>query len=152
MDSENKILSFEREFDAPRQLIWDVWTKPEHFSKWYAPEHFTIPICELDVRPGGTARIDMQGPDGIIYPSIGTFKEVVKPELLSFTNSPLDGDDNKLFEVLHTLVLTENGTKTRFNLTSKVLWAGPQAGPYLAGMEPGLNQALVKLSEVISSL
>ena len=70
---------------------------------------------------------------------------------MSFTNAVLDNEGNKLFEVLQTLTLIENGTKTDFELTAEVLSATPEAAPYLAGMEPGLKQALGKLDTLINS-
>jgi uncharacterized protein YndB with AHSA1/START domain len=148
--TQYKTLHITRTFNASRQAVWDAWTKPDHFTQWYSPEHFTIPICELDVKPEGKIRIDMKGPDGTIYPSSGVFKEVTQPERLAFTNSPLDNAGNKLFEVLHSLTLTENEGKTVLSLTSQVLSAGPEAGPYLAGMEVGLNEALQKLENLLS--
>ena len=43
----------ERTFDAPVDLIWQMWTQPEHFKKWYGPKGFTVPVAEMDVRIGG---------------------------------------------------------------------------------------------------
>jgi len=149
---EYKTLNITRTFDAPRELVWDAWTQPEQFAQWYAPDDFTIPVCELDVRPEGKVRIDMKGPDGTVYPSSGEFKEVAKPEHLAFTNSPLDGDGNQLFVVLHTLELAETDGQTTLNLTSEVLSAGPDAAPFLAGMETGLNQAIQKLDRLVNKL
>jgi uncharacterized protein YndB with AHSA1/START domain len=147
-----KTITIEREFEAPRELVWETWTKPEHFSKWYAPDHFTVPVCELDVRPEGKIRIDMKGPDATVYPSSGVFQEVSKPEHLSFINSPLDADGNKMFEVLQSLTLTDQAGKTQFRLVSKVVSAGPQAAPFLAGMDEGLNQSIKHLEALIQDL
>lgn len=148
MAEDYKPLNITATFNASQEDVWDTWTKPEQFSQRYAPDHFTIPVCELDVRPGGNLRVDMKGPDGTIYPSSGVFKEVEKPKKLAFTNSPLDSKGNKLFEVLHTLELHEDGDKTTLKLTSKVLSATPDAAPYLAGMEAGLKQAIQKLAKL----
>ncbi len=147
---ESKAINITRAFDVPREAVWDAWTQPELFAQWYAPDYFTIPVCELDVRPGGKIRIDMKGPDGTVYPSSGEFEEVAKPERLAFTNSPLDSEGKPLFEVLHTLVLTEAAGKAELNLTSRVLSAGPAAAPFLAGMEAGLNQAIEKLEQLVA--
>jgi uncharacterized protein YndB with AHSA1/START domain len=147
--AEYKPLHIVRTFNAPQQIVWDACTKPEHVAEWYAPDLFTVPVCELDVRPQGKLRIDMQGPDGVRYPSIGEFQEVVPPERLVFTNSPLDADNNILFEVRHSLRLSEANGQTTFDLTSEVVSAGPKAAPYLAGMEPGLNQAVGKLAALV---
>jgi uncharacterized protein YndB with AHSA1/START domain len=150
--SHYKTLNITRTFNVPRHLVWAAWTTPEHFKEWYAPDHFTVPVCELDVRPGGQLRVDMKGPDGMVYPSSGVFKEVIKPERLAFTNSPLDADGNKLFEVLHTATFTEHDGKTVLSLTSQVVSAGPDAAPYLTGMEAGLAQAIQKLDRLVGRL
>ncbi|HYH13179.1 MAG TPA: SRPBCC domain-containing protein, partial [Thermomicrobiales bacterium] len=63
------IIVITREFDAPRELVWQAWSDPDHVAAWYAPEGFTVPRIELDFRPGGVMELDMQGPDGTIYPN-----------------------------------------------------------------------------------
>ena len=57
-----------RTFDAPRKLVWQAWTDPKMMAQWFGPRGFTNPFCELDVRPGGSLRIVMRGPDGNDYP------------------------------------------------------------------------------------
>src|SRR5690242_1348376 len=71
-----------RVFEAPRALVWQVWTEPRHVAQWWGPHGFTNPVCELDPRPGGALRIDMAGPDGVVSPCTGIFHEVVAPERL----------------------------------------------------------------------
>ena len=144
--TQYKPLHITKTFDAPRSLVWEAWTKPEHFAQWYAPDQFSIPVCELDVRTGGQIRVDMKGPDGTIYPSTGTFVTLVEPERLVMTNTPLDSEGNVLFEVRHSLTLSEHDGQTVLDLISEVVSAGPKAAPYLAGMETGLQQALAKLA------
>ncbi len=59
-------LVIEREFDAPRELLWKVWTEPDEVAKWWGPEGFTTPrdTIEIDLRPGGACKMTMVGPDG----------------------------------------------------------------------------------------
>jgi uncharacterized protein YndB with AHSA1/START domain len=149
--NEYQPLYFERSFTASKETVWDAWTKPEQFAQWYAPEYFSIPVCELNVEPGGSLRVDMQGPDGTRYPSSGTFREVKKPDRLVFTNSPLDSEGNKLFEVRHTIVLNEANGQTKLSIISDVVKAGPHAKPFLSGMEVGITQALQKLEVYIEA-
>ena len=100
-------------FDARREVVWDAWTKRDHLSKWWGPEMFyDSRFCEVDVCPGGSIRIDMKGPDGVMYPMTGTFKEVREPEWLVFSATPLDAAGNVMFEMLQTAVFTEQGAKT----------------------------------------
>jgi uncharacterized protein YndB with AHSA1/START domain len=61
-------LTITRVFDAPRALVFEVWTDPKHLAQWWGPQGFTNPVCEFDARVGGELRIHMRGPDGSIYP------------------------------------------------------------------------------------
>ena len=57
----------ERDFDAPVELIWQMWTDPEHFKAWYGPTGAAIPVAKMDVRVGGTRLVCMEfaSPDGV---------------------------------------------------------------------------------------
>ena len=75
-----------REFNAPRELVWEAWTHPEHVAHWWGPRGFTTTIEKMDVRPGGLWKHVMHGPDGANYPNQSVFKEVVKPERIVFSH------------------------------------------------------------------
>lgn len=64
-------LTITRVFDAPRELMFRLWTEPEHISRWWGPHDFTVPHAEFDARPGGRLRIDFRGPDGEVFPNYG---------------------------------------------------------------------------------
>jgi uncharacterized protein YndB with AHSA1/START domain len=147
--SDYQPLHITRTFTAPRQAVWDAVTQPEQLKQWYMPAPFSIPSCELDVRPGGALRIDTQDPDGNIMPVTGEYTVVEKPSKLVTVSSPLDADGNKLFVVQQTIVLTESDGQTTFDIAAEVLSAGPNADQYLQGMEPGLNQALDQLGTLL---
>ena len=53
-------LTFVRIFDAPRSLVFSLWTDPKHIVRWWAPHDFTVPEAEFDARPGGRLRIDFR--------------------------------------------------------------------------------------------
>jgi uncharacterized protein YndB with AHSA1/START domain len=76
----------EREFDAPRELVWEAWTDPKHVVEWWGPDGFTTTIEKMDVRPGGVWKHVMHGPDGTDYPNQSTFTEVVKPERIVYSH------------------------------------------------------------------
>lgn len=73
-----------RRFDAPRELVFRAWTDPRHIRQWWGPQGFSSDGCEIDLRPGGTFRLEMLGPDGVLYPCEGRFREVVVPERLVY--------------------------------------------------------------------
>lgn len=87
----------ERIFDAPVELIWQLWTQPELFKTWYGPEGFSIPVAEMDVRVGGKHLFCMerQTPQGSMKMwSTGEYTEVVPNERLSYTDSIADEHGN----------------------------------------------------------
>jgi uncharacterized protein YndB with AHSA1/START domain len=137
---------FTRTFDAPRNLVFKVWTDPRHLAKWWGPHGFTNPRCEWDARPDGAIHIDMRGPDGRIYPMSGRFREIVEPERLVFVCAALDESRKPMFEVLNTVTFAEEGGKTVLTLTARVITSTPSAPQYLKGMEMGWTQSLERLS------
>ncbi len=149
--SDYQPLHMSRTFNAPRQSVWDAWTKPDEFKQWFMPAPFSVASAELDVQVGGQIKIDTKSPDGSIMPLQGTYTTVEEPNRLIMTNSPLDADGNKLFEVQHTIVLTEADGKTTLDLTAEVLWAGPNSEQFLQGMEPGLKQALDQMQTLVEA-
>jgi uncharacterized protein YndB with AHSA1/START domain len=85
-DTSDREIIITRVFDAPRELVWEAWTNPQHVSKWWGPEGFTTTIEEMNVKPGGTWKHVMRGPDGTEYPNKSIFIEVVKPERIVYNH------------------------------------------------------------------
>lgn len=75
-----------RVFDAPRALVWEAWTKPEHLASWWGPRGFTTTIEEHDLRPGGRFKHVMHGPDGTDYPNLSVFREIVPQERIAYSH------------------------------------------------------------------
>jgi uncharacterized protein YndB with AHSA1/START domain len=142
-----KDLTITRLLDAPRAMVFKAWTDAKHVAQWWGPHEFTNPRCEWDLRPGGEMRIDMLGPDGMVFAMSGVFHEVVEPERIVYTNSGLDEDGEKTFEILVTVRFVEQGRKTVVSVHSRVLRAGPGAEKYLAEMEMGWTQCIERLGE-----
>lgn len=140
-----------RVFDAPRSLVFKVWTDPKHVAQWWGPNGFTNPVCEVDVRPGGAIRIDMRGPDGTVYPMTGVYREIIEPELLVFAASALGDGGRPVLEVLTTAKFAEQGGKTKLTLRARVLSTTPEGIPHLEGMEEGWTQSLERLAEYLGS-
>jgi uncharacterized protein YndB with AHSA1/START domain len=85
----------ERSFDATVGLIWQMWTQPEHFKKWYGPKGFTVPVAEMDLRVGGKRLICMASPDGSMKMwTTGEYVEIVQNERLVYTERPADENGN----------------------------------------------------------
>jgi len=79
-------ITMSRVFDAPRELVFRAWTDPELVAQWWGPDGFTNTIDEMDVRPGGTWRFVMHGPDGVDYPNRIVYDEVLSPERIVYTH------------------------------------------------------------------
>lgn len=87
----------ERTFEAPVGLIWQLWTQPEHFAKWYGPEGVTVTVDKMDVRIGGKHLfcMHMQTPDGVMkFWTTGEYTEIVPNERLVYTDSIADENGN----------------------------------------------------------
>lgn len=76
-DAAKKQLHMTRLLKAPVELVWEVWTNPEHIAKWWGPDGFTNTIHTMDVKPGGEWRLTMHGPDGKNYPNRSEFLEII---------------------------------------------------------------------------
>jgi len=83
-----------RVLDAPRRLVFDAWTQPEILKRWWAPEGCTTPFCTVDLRVGGSFHFCMRLPDGQEVWGLGTFREIVEPELIRYTDQFADAEGN----------------------------------------------------------
>lgn len=137
-------LVLSREFRAPRALVWQAWTDPAHIVKWWGPHRFTTPHAEIDLRPGGALRFDMQGPDGRIVPAHGTVEDVRAPEHLVLTTR-LTHEGEVMVEVRHTVTFEAIGDRTKVTMHAHVLVATAAAAGPLAGMREGWGQSLDRL-------
>jgi uncharacterized protein YndB with AHSA1/START domain len=117
-NTEGRELVFKRVFNAPRDLVFDVWTDPKHVAQWWGPTGFSTTIQEMDVRAGGTWRLVMHGPDGTDYKNRIVFLEVVKPERLVYKHEPEKGTEPVTFET--TVTFADRGGKTE--LTMRMLF------------------------------
>jgi uncharacterized protein YndB with AHSA1/START domain len=105
-----------RLIDASPALVFKAWTQQEHAARWWGPAGFTIVSCRLDAMPGGTYRVAMRSPDGIVRTKRGTYREVVAPERLVFTYAWEDTDGNPGHEMLITVTFEPQGDQTVLTL------------------------------------
>jgi uncharacterized protein YndB with AHSA1/START domain len=133
-----------RAFNAPRRLVFDAWTMPEHVRHWYGPRHLTLTVCEIDLRPGGAWRYVVQAPDGSEYGFSGEYREIAPPERPVYTEGfeAMPGAD-----YLVTTTFDEQDGKT--TLTSRLLYKSQEHrdGHLNSGMEPGMRETLERLDE-----
>jgi len=98
-----------RVFDAPRELVFEAWTNPEHLGRWFGPKGFSVTTHEIDVRVGGRWRFVFNAPDGRAYGNRIVFLEVKRPELLLFDHGSDRDDDPERFRVTVTFDEQSNG-------------------------------------------
>ena len=82
--AENREMRTTQAFKAPLDLMWEVWTKPEHIANWWGPSGFTSTIHEMDMQEGGEWKLTLHGPDGKNYPNRSIFREIVLFEKIAF--------------------------------------------------------------------
>jgi uncharacterized protein YndB with AHSA1/START domain len=83
-------LSFSRIIDAPREVLFDVWTDAEHFAQWFGPRQVALPFCRIDPRPGGALHFCHRLTDGTEIWVKGVYREFVAPERLVLSLSFVD--------------------------------------------------------------
>lgn len=116
----DRVLKIERVFDAPRKLVFDAWTKPEHMANWWGPRGFKSTVLKNELRPGGAYRIHMLGPDGDHWTQ-GIYREVVPPERLVMDGSWADANGNPTRPATTlTLLFEDLGGKTRLTLHNAI--------------------------------
>ena len=101
-------LRMQRTLDAPVELIWEVWTNPEHIANWWGPNGFTNTIHKMDMQPGGEWDLTMHGPDGTDYKNHSVFKEIVPNEKIVYEH--VSGP-----KFLATITFTAQGEQTLIN-------------------------------------
>jgi uncharacterized protein YndB with AHSA1/START domain len=145
-------VTISRLLNAPRERVFAAWTDPAQVAQWWSPHGFSNPVCELDVRPGGAMRIDMLGPDGVVYPDTGVYHEIVPPERIVFTSRAFEDESGQAeLEVLITVTFAEDAGKTQLTVQAVPVKATPAVAGALAGMEVGWRQSLEKLAELLET-
>ena len=149
------VITIVRVFDAPRELVFKAWTDPEQLAQWWGPHGVTVPYIAVDVRTGGTWRIDMQATDGTIYPNKGVYLEVVPPERIVFTDE-IDADvtvwgDNPPPSSVSTMLFEEVDGMTRLTTITRLQTIEQRDAMLEVGHEAGWNESLDRLAELLAA-
>ena len=118
----------QRQFTAPRTLLFQVFTRAEHLVRWWAPPPYTVPVCTIDLRPGGIWHYCMRSPEGQDHWARSVYSEIVLPEKLVYTSTFADEHANPIEGVpehLTTVIFTEEAGKTR--VTARVQFTSAAA-------------------------
>jgi uncharacterized protein YndB with AHSA1/START domain len=106
-------LVMRRTFDAPRILVWKAWTESDHLLRWMCPAQFKVLFAENDLRIGGRWRSGMRSPDGESFIHCGEYLEIDRPSRLVFTHSWEKNHLEPVADTRITVMLDEDGAKTR---------------------------------------
>jgi uncharacterized protein YndB with AHSA1/START domain len=145
----------ERQFAAPRALMFQVLTQPDHLKRWWAPQPYTISACTIDLRPGGIWHYAMRSPEGQEHWARSVYREVMPPEKLAYTTTfadeyahPIEG----MPEHLTTVIFTEENGKTR--VTARVEFSSAEALKIAVdlGMLQGITMTWDYLVEYVQEL
>ena len=143
-------ITLTRLFDAPRQLVFEAMTKPEHVRRWWGAldERYSVIVCEIDLRPGGAWRYVGRGPKGE-FAFRGVYREIAAPGRLVYTEIYEPFPDG---ESVVTQVLTEEGGKTRLALTAEYPSKDVRDTVLKTGMEKGAAVSYDRLEDILHEL
>lgn len=149
-EPEKQELFIIREFDAPRELVFNAFTDPQLVVQWMGPRNLTMKIEYFDARDGGSWRYISTDPDGNEFAFRGVFHEISKPEraIQTFEFEMMKGHvvlDTALFEPL------AGGHRTKLTIHSVFQSIGDRDGMVQSGMEGGLNEGYERLDELLAT-
>jgi uncharacterized protein YndB with AHSA1/START domain len=138
-----------RVVDAPRALVWEAYTKPEHVQQWMlGPEGWTMPACEIDLRPGGAFRYVWRRAEGDEMEITGTYVEIWPPDRIVSTESwGADWPDTR-----NTLALTEEDSRTTITTTMLYPSKDVRDAALESGMKDGASVTFDRLAAYLASL
>jgi uncharacterized protein YndB with AHSA1/START domain len=153
-DKVKKELTIIREFDAPIELVFSMWTDQKLLQQWWGPFGVTNPTCEFEAKVGGKIHIVMLAGEelgqlnGQEWPMTGIVKEIDRPQKLVYTSNAIV-NGKEVLENLNTVTFEEVEGKTKMTLHIIVTKTTPEAAGPLSGMEMGYTQSIDKLSQFI---
>ena len=114
--SLDRVLVLTRDFQAPRALVFEAWTDPQHLVQWWGPKDFTLPHYQQDFRVGGSYRLCMRSPEGEDHWVWGVYREIVEPERIVFTWNRDPHPEMPRAESVVSVTLAEHAGGTRLTL------------------------------------
>ncbi len=141
-----------RSYDAAPEIVFKAWTDAPQVAEWWGPHGFTNPVCEVDARPGGIVRIDMQAPDGTAFPMTGVCREVTAPErIVLATRAFLDEQGRaQLSGVITAAFSRREGGGTELTLHATAAISTEELAGALEGMDAGWGESLDRLAEFLA--
>jgi uncharacterized protein YndB with AHSA1/START domain len=135
-----------RVFNAPRELVFDAFSKPELMKRWFGPRGWNLVVCDIDLRVGGGFRFVLRGPDGKDMGMRGAYKEIARPE----RSVHMESYDDYPGESQVTAVFTEENGKTTLNVTVQYPSKEVRDIVLQTGMEHGAAESYDRLAELLA--
>lgn len=148
---KDRTIHITREFDAPRNLVFEAFSQSEHIGKWWGPNGFTTTTKSMKFEEGGEWIFTMHGPDGTDYPNRVVYTEIKNPELLKYDHFANYEDDGKPPHFKSTITFEEVNRKTKveMNLLFSTAQKREEAAEY--GAVEGGHQTLSRLAEFLEN-
>jgi uncharacterized protein YndB with AHSA1/START domain len=150
--SDDVVVVITRIFDAPRDLVFKMFTDPIHLARFWGPAGFTSTVREMDLRPGGAFRLDMRGPDGAIYPCEGLYREVIAPERIVYSGGPDCGHPcggGLPPRALVTMTFAQHDGKTTLTIDTRFEAAADRDAAVKMGFNTGWASSLDRLADLL---
>lgn len=119
-DDSDRTLILTRVLQAPRTRVFEAWTSPDLVAAWWGPEGYVTEHCEMDIRPGGSYRVSMRSPDGVLSWKRGIYQDIAAPERIVFTFAWEDVTGAPGHQTVVTVTLEDMGAATRLTLRQAV--------------------------------
>jgi uncharacterized protein YndB with AHSA1/START domain len=149
----DRVLVITRVLDAPRALVWRMFSDPAHLSRWWGLHGYTNPVCELDFRVGGRWHNVMRSPEGTEYPVDVVFTEIAEPERIVYRNAPGVGEvwgDNPPPSFVRTITFTEEGGKTTLTMRAEFDATADRERVMKRGFVEGTLQSFERLAALLA--
>jgi uncharacterized protein YndB with AHSA1/START domain len=144
-------IAMTRLFDAPRHLVFDAMTRPEHVRHWLGCAELPMTVCEIDLRVGGAYRFTLRSPEGRDTTLQGVYREVVRPERVVFVERILmPGFTSDEYQVTSTF--TDVAGRTRLTTTILHNSKDNRDGHLNSGIERGVAPAYDRIAEVVATM
>ena len=152
LQSGDAVIVLHRVFDAPRELMFEMFTRPEHLAQFWGPKAMRNTACTVDLRVGGEFRVEVQGPDGTVYPATGVYREITPPERIVYATTT--ADDNPCGAGLPprsivTISFADLGGKTRLTVHAQLQSRAAVEAAIASGFNRGWTDSFERLEELL---
>ena len=149
-DAARRELVITRVFDAPRELVFKAFTEPERVAQWWGPKGWTLPVCTMDVRPGGVWHYCMRGPEGEESWGKAVYREIVEPERIVYIDTFADEEGNPVEgmpEMLITVTFEEYDGQTKLTSRTQFASVADLESTLAMGVVDGITETWDRLEE-----